>query len=118
VHGEDASIEWHQEHPNYLYVDTLNAPTQVWKRGNEYIGTRSEAAGRATRLPSGHPEAFLEAFANNYCNFADTIRAKNARSRATDLEKDFPGVKEGVAGMRFIDAVVNSSKKNAAWTKV
>jgi predicted dehydrogenase len=118
VHGEDASLEWHQEHPNYLYVDRLNAPTQIWKRGNGYVGEKSEAAGRATRLPFGHPEAFLEAFANNYCNFADTIRAKAARKKPTDVEKDFPGIREGVLGMKFIEAVVASSKKNAAWTKL
>ena len=118
VHGEDASLEWHQEHPNYLYVDTLNAPTRVWKRGNEYVGEKSEAAGRATRLPFGHPEAFLEAFANNYCNFADTIRARARREKIPEIVKDFPGVKEGVAGMKFIDAVVKSSAKNAKWTKI
>ncbi len=118
LHGEDASLEWHQELPNYLYLDTLNAPTQIWKRGNEYVGGKSEAAGRATRLPSGHPEAFLEAFANNYCNFADTIRAKAAKRKPTEIEKDFPGIKEGIAGMKFIDAVVKSSKKNAAWMKI
>jgi len=118
VHGEDASLEWHQEHPNYLHVDTLNAPTQIWKRGNEYVGAKSEAAGRATRIPAGHPEAFLEAFANNYCNFADTIRAKDRKQKASDLIADFPGMKDGVAGMKFIDAVVKSSKSNAAWTKI
>lgn len=118
VHGEDASLEWHQEHPNWLYVDTFNAPTQIWKRGNDYIGEQSEAAARATRLPFGHPEAFLEAFANNYCNFADTIRARQARRKPSDLEQDFPGVKEGVRGMKFIAAVVESSNKNAAWIKL
>lgn len=118
VHGEDGSLEWHQEHPNYLYVDKLNEPQQVWKRGNDYVGERSEAAGRATRLPFGHPEAFLEAFANNYCNFADTILAKEEKRKPTDLEKDFPGVKEGVIGMKFIKAVVESSNNNAAWTKL
>ncbi|MEI6891408.1 MAG: Gfo/Idh/MocA family oxidoreductase [Pontiella sp.] len=116
VYGEDASLEWHQENPNDLRVDTLNAPTQIWKRGNDYVAEKSEAAGRATRLPSGHPEAFLEAFANNYCNFADTIRAQAAQQKPTDLEADFPGVKEGVLGMRFIEAVVESSNNNAAWT--
>ena len=118
IYGEDASLEWHQENPNYLHVDTLNAPTQVWKRGNDYVAEKSEAAGRATRLPSGHPEAFLEAFANNYCNFADTIRARAKREKASALITDFPGIKEGVAGMKFIDAVVKSSKKHAAWTKL
>lgn len=118
VYGEDASIEWHQEHPNYLYVDTIDAPTQTWKRGNGYVAEKSAAAGRATRLPPGHPEAFLEAFANNYCNFADTVRAKIEKTKADPIVKDFPGVKEGVAGMKFIDAVVKSSANNAAWTEV
>ncbi len=118
VHGEDASLEWHQEHPNYLHVDTLNAPTQVWKRGNGYVGEKSAAAARATRLPCGHPEAFLEAFANNYCNFADTIRAAAKGEKPAEAVADFPGVNEGVAGMKFIAAVVESSKNNAAWTKL
>lgn len=118
VHGENGSIEWHQEKPNDLYVDTLNAPTQIWKRGNEYVGEKSEAAERGTRIPAGHPEAFLEAFANNYCNFADTIRARAKREKASEVITDFPGIKEGVAGMKFIDAVVKSSKENAAWTKI
>jgi len=118
VHGENASIEWHQEHPNYLYVDTINAPTQVWKRGNPYVAEKSPAAGRATRLPSGHPEAFLEAFANNYCNFADTLRGKLENKEVDPIVKDFPGVNEGVAGMKFIDAVVKSSAQNAAWVKI
>ncbi|WP_372807223.1 Gfo/Idh/MocA family protein [Pontiella sp.] len=118
IHGEDGSIEWHQEHPNWLTVDKLGEPTQVWKRGNDYVGAKSEAAGRATRLPFGHPEAFLEAFANNYCNFADTIRAAIAKREPTDLEADFPGIQEGVLGMKFIEAVVASSNNNAAWTKL
>lgn len=118
VHGEDASIEWHQEHPNYLHVDTLNAPTQIWKRGNDYVGAKSEAAGRGTRTPSGHPEAFLEAFANNYVNFADTIRFRENRVKVPEVVADFPGMKDGVAGMKFIEAVVKSSNKNAAWIKI
>ena len=118
VYGEDASVEWHQEHPNYLYVNRLNAPQEVWKRGNDYVSEKSPAAGRATRLPFGHPEAFLEAFANNYCNFADTIRAKMERKKADPLALDFPGVKDGVRGMKFIEAVVKSSGKGAKWVKI
>jgi predicted dehydrogenase len=118
VHGENASLEWHQEHPNELVVNSLGTPTQIWKRGNEYVAEKSEAAARATRLPAGHPEAFLEAFANNYCNFADTIRAKSCKETPTELTTDFPGIKEGVAGMKFIEAVVQSSKENSAWIKL
>jgi predicted dehydrogenase len=118
IYGEDASIEWHQEHPNYLYVNRIDAPQQVWKRGNDYVAKKSPGAGRATRLPFGHPEAFLEAFANNYCNFADTIRAKKERKKADPLFLDFPGVKDGVQGMKFIEAVVKSSGKGASWVKI
>jgi predicted dehydrogenase len=118
VYGEDASVEWHQEHPNYLYVNRIDAPQEVWKRGNAYVAAKSPAAGRATRLPSGHPEAFLEAFANHYCNFADTIRARLDRRKADPLVLDFPGVQDGVRGMRFIEAAVKSSAKGATWRKM
>ncbi len=118
VYGEDASIEWHQEHPNYLYVNRIDAPQEVWKRGNAYVAAKSAAAGRATRLPSGHPEAFLEAFANHYCNFADTIRARMARQKADPLVLDFPGVGDGVRGMRFIAAAVKSSDRGAKWVRM
>jgi len=117
VYGENQALEWHQEHPNYLYVKVINGPVQVWRRGNDYIGAKSPAAARATRIPFGHPEAFLEAFANNYVNFADTIRAKMDRRKPTELERDFPGVKEGVTGMAFIETVVKSSKLGVRWVK-
>ncbi len=118
VYGEDQALEWHQEHPNYLYVKVIDGPVQVWRRGNDYVGAKSEAAGRATRLPFGHPEAFLEAFANNYVNFADTIRAKQARQKVDPISLDFPKVSDGVRGMKFIEAVVKSSKMGARWVKM
>ena len=91
---------------------------QIWKRGNEYVGKKSAAAARGTRLPSGHPEAFLEAFANNYCNFADTIRKVNAQKKASKLMLDFPGVQEGLSGMLFIESVLASAKSKTKWTKM
>ena len=115
VYGENRSLEWHQEHPNYLYVNQIDGPQEVWKRGNDYVGEKSAAAGRGTRLPFGHPEAFLEAFANNYCNFADAVRAKIERKKADPLALDFPGVKDGIRGMQFIDAVVKSKGR---WVKI
>jgi predicted dehydrogenase len=118
VHGEDASLEWHQEHPNYLYVRRIDAPEQVWKRGNGYVAAKSPAAGRATRLPAGHPEAFLEAFGNHYTNFASTLQALDEKRKPTELELDFPGVEAGVRGLLFIDAVVKSSKLGAKWVKI
>ena len=118
VHGENASLEWHQEHPNYLYVRKIDAPEEIWKRGNGYVGAKSPAAGRATRLPSGHPEAFLEAFGNHYTNFACTLQALDEKRKPTELELDFPGVEAGVRGLLFIDAVVKSSKLGAKWVKM
>jgi predicted dehydrogenase len=115
VYGEEKSLEWHQEHPNYLYVKTPDGPVQVWRRGNAYVAARSPAAGRATRLPSGHPEAFFEAFANIYCNFADTLRAKLARTKPDLLALDFPKVGDGLRGMLFIETVLASTKSKQKW---
>ena len=117
VYGEEKSLEWHQEHPNYLYVKVPDGPLQVWRRGNEYVGAVSPAAARATRLPFGHPEAFFEAFANNYCNFADTVRAKLTRTRPDPLALDFPKVADGLRGMLFIETVLASTKSKQKWTK-
>ncbi len=118
VHGEDGSLEWHQEHPNYLYVKVLDGPVQVWRRGNDYIGDKSPAAARATRLPFGHPEAFLEAFANIYCNAADTIRARILREKPDPLALDFPTVDDGLRGMLFIETVVKSARSRQKWVKM
>ncbi len=118
IYGENKSLEWHQEHPNYLYVKEADSPLQVWRRGNGYIAAKSKAAARATRLPSGHAEAFIEAFANTYCNFADTLRASLAKTKPTDLENDFPKVDDGLRGMLFIDTLLTSAKSKSKWTKM
>ena len=118
VYGDKKSLEWHQEHPNYLYVKEPDGPVQTWRRGNDYVAARSPAAARATRLPSGHPEAFFEAFANIYCNFADTVRAKLSRERPDRLALDFPTVNDGLRGMLFIETVVASSKSKRKWTRM
>ena len=118
VYGENGAIEWHQENPNELKYKTLGAPVQIWRRGNGFVADKSPAAARNTRLPPGHPEGFFEAFANNYLNFADTVRAREAGRKATPLEQDFPGVTEGVRGMQFIESVVKSSTKGARWVKI
>ena len=117
IYGEMGGLEWHQEHPNSLYVKPMGKATEVWNRGNDYVGAYSAAAGRATRLPAGHPEAFLEAFANNYVNFTDTIRAKLTRTKADPIVKDFPDVKDGLRGMLFLETLVASAKSKQKWTK-
>jgi predicted dehydrogenase len=118
VYGEDKGLEWRQENPNVLRVKSQNGPLEVWSRGNSYVAERSPAAARATRLPAGHPEAFLEAFANVYRNAADTIRARNTRTRADPLALDFPTADDGLRGMLFIEAVVRSSRSARKWLKV
>lgn len=117
VYGENASLEWHQENPTNLYVKVIDGPVQTWRRGNDYVGAKSAAAKRGTRIPSGHPEAFLEAFANNYVNFGDTIRARIDGRKPTALELDFPGAREGITGLAFIETVVKSAKLGAKWVK-
>jgi len=118
VHGDKGSLDWQQEHPNHLNVFGLDGPVQVWRRGNDYVAAKSPAAGRATRLPPGHPEAFIEAFANIYANAAETIRAKIEGKKVDPLALDFPTVKDGLRGMQFIEAVVNSSRLGARWVEM
>ncbi len=118
IYGEKKGLWWSQENPNHLHVINQAGPEEIWKRGNGYVAEKSKAAARGTRIPSGHPEGFLEAFANNYANFADTIRAKYAGRKAKPEELDFPGVAAGVRGMKFIHAVVTSSKKGNIWMKI
>lgn len=115
IYGEEKALEWHQEHPNYLYVREPNGPVQVWRRGNAYVAAKSPSAGRATRLPFGHPEAFFEAFANIYRNFADTLRARLERRKPDPLETDFPDVNDGLRGMLFIETVLASTKSKQKW---
>jgi len=117
VYGSEAGIEWHQEHPNQLHFKPLGGPLQVWSRGNDYVGTKSPAAARASRLPAGHPEAFLEAFANNYVNFAETILCREAGQEPDALVNDFPQVADGLRGMAFIETVVASGKSKEKWVK-
>ncbi len=117
IYGTEKSLEWHQEHPNYLYLMEKDGPVQVWKRGNDYVGAKSPAAARATRLPFGHPEAFLEAFANIYNNFIDTLRAGIDGEEPDLLMLDFPNVDDGVRGMQFVETVIKSAKSDQKWTK-
>jgi predicted dehydrogenase len=113
VYGTQGGLEWRQEEPNYLVFKPAEAPTQVLKRGNEYL---SEDAKRATRLPPGHPEAFIEAFANVYTSVAATIRAKQEGAEPDGLRQDFPNVYDGARGVRFIEKTVESGRSDQKWT--
>ncbi len=118
VYGERRAIEWRQEQPNVLQVKSQDAPLEVWTRGHAYVAERSPAAARASRLPPGHPEAFLEAFANVYRNVTDTIRARLNRTRPDPLALDFPTVDDGLRGMLFVEAVLKSARSRRKWTRV
>ena len=118
VYGSKKGLYWHQENPNVLHVAGQREPEQLWKRGNPYVAAVSPAAARASNIPAGHPEGYAAGFANIYRNFADAIRARDEGRKPTDLELDFPGVREGVRGMRFISAVVKSSRSGNVWVAV
>ena len=113
VYGERASLEWVQPDPNSLVVRWPDRPFEVRRTGGPGV---SEAATAATRLPAGHPEGFLEAFAVLYRNFAAALEARLAGRDPTSEELDFPTIDDGVRGMAFIDAVVDSSKRGGVWT--
>jgi predicted dehydrogenase len=114
IYGTKAGIEWEQENPNYLWVTPLGAPRYRLTRGGSGTG---EAAARVSRIPAGHPEGYLEGFANIYAEAARAIIAR--RDGVTvDSAVTFPGLKEGLEGVAFVDACVRSSAKNAAWVKL
>ncbi len=117
VYGEKGGLEWHQNEPNTLLVKWLDQPTQIFRTGNGYLG---KAAASATRTPPSHPEGYLEAFANVYRAFAGAVRARldGKKLAKDDPANDYPKIEDGVRGMAFIEAVVKSSKANAAWTKL
>jgi predicted dehydrogenase len=113
AYGTRSSLEWHQEHPNELLVKEVDKPQVIYRRGNTYL---SKAAQACTRLPFGHPEAFIEAFANVYLGAAEAI-ADEVSGRKLKGPYEFPTVDDGVMGMAFIETVVKSSKSKAKWTK-
>ncbi len=115
VYGTKASIEWHQEHPNELIVKFADKPREIWRRGNSYNGPE---AGKYTRLPFGHPEAFIEAFANVYLAAAEAIADAIEGKFKGNEAYDYPTVQDGVDGMAFIEAAVKSSENNGAWTRL
>lgn len=115
VYGELGGIEWSQLDPNTLIVKTLDQPDQIFRRGGEYLGA---AAKHATRIPAGHPEGYLEGFANIYGDFIGHIRAIENGTQPTSFDLDYPSVEEAVQGMAHIEAVVKSSNANSQWVNI
>lgn len=115
VYGTKGGLEWEQEHPNHLWFTPFGQPKRLITRGGS---GSNDAAGRVTRVPPGHPEGYLEGFANIYTEAAAAIRAHRKKNGKTPKGVLFPTVQDGLDGMRFIDACVRSSKRNAAWIKL
>jgi predicted dehydrogenase len=112
VWGTKAGLRWFQENPNYLYLRSNGAPEQILSRGNGYL---CEAAKTASRIPTGHPEGFIEAFGNIYRNFCDTVRCKIMGVQPSEIMLDFPTVKDGARGVYFINKAVESSASTVKW---
>ena len=106
VYGENGSIEWHQEEPNTLSVKWLDGPEELRHAGGGYLGADALAV---TRLPAGHPEGYIEAFAVLYREFADVLLAREAGNPAP-LPETLPGIEAGVRGMRFIERTIESDR--------
>ena len=116
VYGEKGGLEWAQHEPNTMLVKWLDQPTQIYRAGGNYGDRLSSFATHNSRTPGGHPEGYLEAFANIYRNFALTLTAHLEGTTPTPEMLDFPGVEDGIRGMAFIDNVVASSQSEMKWT--
>ena len=112
VYGEHGGIVWQQEDANTLQVKWLDRPTEIYRTGGGYV---SSFAQHNTRTPAGHPEGYLEAFANLYRNFALCVRAVLEGKEPEAEWQDYPGIAEGVRGMAFIENVIASGKSDKKW---
>jgi len=113
VYGELGGLEWHQREPNTLLVKWPDKPVEVWRTGQGYLGATAAAN---TRTPPAHPEGYLEAFANIYRNFANHLRSVLDGTTPDAISLDYPKIEDGIRGMAFIEAAVESSRNNARWT--
>ena len=111
VYGEKGGLEWHQQEPNTLTLKYLDKPMQVLRTG----GMHSQRTSANTRTPMGHPEGYLEAFANLYVSFANAIQDVKAGTYSKENNYDFPDVNEGVRGMALVESFVNSSNQETKW---
>ena len=115
VYGEKAGIEWHQENPNELSFTPLGQAKQIVRRGSAGTG---RSAAHATRIPSGHPEGYLEAFAQLYSDLAEQIISRREKRAPNPLSLLVPTVEDGVEGVRFIKTALESSQNGSAWNTI
>jgi predicted dehydrogenase len=113
VYGTTAGLSFSQEHPNQLWFTPLGEQPRLITRGGAGSGA---ASGRATRIPAGHPEGYLEGFAQLYLDVAEQIQARWEQREPDPLACWVPTVEDGARGMKFIDAVVESSRADGRWT--
>ena len=114
VYGEKAGLEWKQEDPNYLHFTKFGHPTQRITRGGSGA---SDEANQITRIPPGHPEGYLEGFANIYSDVSRELFAKINNQNYDNSKNCYPTINDGIEGMKFIEAVLKSSKNNSKWTR-
>jgi predicted dehydrogenase len=112
VYGDQGGLEWEQQVPNTLWLKWPDRPTQMLRTGGGYLG---EMAAINTRTPMGHPEGYLEAFANIYCAFAEQVAAHAGGSSLTPRSTDCPGIEEAIRGMTFIELAVAASASDMKW---
>jgi predicted dehydrogenase len=115
VYGEKGGLEWKQEDPNTMILKWLGRPKEIIRAGQAYL---SDDAKRFTRTPAGHPEGYLEAFANIYREFTKAVRDYKPGKKFNLAKYDIPGVDDGVRGMTFVQTAVKSSGSNRKWTKL
>ena len=114
VFGENGGLEWRQEDPNYLHFTKFGHPTQRFTRGS---GSASEEANNITRIPAGHPEGYLEGFANIYSDVSKKLFALINKQKYDPSNDCYPTIYDGVEGMKFIETVLESSNNNCKWTQ-
>ncbi len=112
IYGTKASVEWVQEDPNHVRAAFLDKPTEIISRGRDKMVPKAQAL---SRIPSGHPEGYFECFANLYSVFLAALAKKKRGESLTADDLDFPGVEEGVRGVRFVEKCVESSANGAVW---
>lgn len=115
VYGENGGLDWSHKEANTLYMKWPDKPTEIWRAGEAYLGTYAK---HNLRTPAGHPEGYLEAFANHYRNFAYCVKAKLAAEQPAEEWLDFPGIEDGLRGMLFIDKVIESGKSEQKWIRM
>lgn len=115
IYGSEGSLEWEQHFPDYVKFTPRGKATEILSKRNSYI---TEKAHAAARIPSGHPEGYYVAFANTYRNILNAVAKKKAGEQLTADDLDFPKVSDGVNGVKFVHAVIESSKKDGAWVNL